>query len=135
MSSRFPIHVCLVSQQATPNFIPALDSRTRPEEVILVVSPHMRKQAGWLGEAFRARGIRVSEYPIGDPWDIAGIQESLLQLVLERADPRLALNVTGGTKPMAIAAQQVFDSEKLQIFYVHPERNELLPCSAGTNTW
>lgn len=127
MSTRFPIHVCLVSEQATPNFIPALDSRTRPDEVVLIVSPGMRDRAKWLGEAFRARNIRVSEHAIDAPWDIAGIRESLRQLVIARAGQPLALNVTGGTKPMAIAAQEVFAREKLPILYVHPERNELLP--------
>jgi len=41
---RHDVHVCLVSEQATPNFIPVLDARFRPREVILVVSPQMRER-------------------------------------------------------------------------------------------
>jgi hypothetical protein len=117
----------LVSEQATPNFIPALDSRTRPREVVLVVSPDMRERARWLRGAFEARGIIVSEHPIADAWDIAGVQEALLELLVQRDSEELALNVTGGTKPMAIAAQEVFRSECKPIFYAHPEQNQILP--------
>lgn len=37
---RRDVHVCLVSEQATPNFIPVLDTRFRLREVILVLSAH-----------------------------------------------------------------------------------------------
>ncbi len=123
----YGIHVCLVSQQATPNLIPVLDSRTRPREVVLVVSPDMRERAKWLHEAFAARGIRVSECLVADAWDIASVQEALLNLLVRRDGETLALNVTGGTKPMAMAAQEVFRAGGHPVFYVHPERNEIIP--------
>jgi hypothetical protein len=127
---RHDVHVCLVSEQATPNFIPVLDARFRPREVILVVSPQMRERARWLKEALAHRVERVSEHVIGDAWDIPRIHEALLDLVAAREGTDLALNVTGGTKPMAIAAQQVFHAENLPIFYVHPARNEIVPLFA-----
>ncbi len=124
---RHDVHVCLVSEQATPNFIPVLDARFRPHEVILIVSPQMRERARWLKEALRRRVERVTEHVIEDAWDIPRIHEALLDLVAQREGVDLALNVTGGTKPMAIAAQEVFHAAKLPIFYVHPARNEVMP--------
>lgn len=56
---RHDVHVCLVSEEATPNFIPVLDTRFRPREVILVVSPQMRERARWLKEALAHRVERV----------------------------------------------------------------------------
>lgn len=38
----------------------------------------------------------------------------------------LALNATGGTKPMAIAAFDVFRAYGLPVFYVHPEADRLV---------
>jgi hypothetical protein len=127
----FRTHLCLVSQQGTPNFLPVLDSRTRPDEVILVVSPDMRARAAWLRAAIEARGVRVSECAIADPWNIASVQDALLDLLSARAGSSIALNITGGTKPMAIAAQEVFRAEGYPVFYVHPERNEILPLWTG----
>ncbi|MCC6856351.1 MAG: DUF1887 family protein [Microbacteriaceae bacterium] len=120
---RYDVHVCLVSDQATPNFIPVLDSRFRPREVVLVVSPEMGQRASWLRDRLVCRALRVIEYPVRDAWDIPGVQDALIELVAARAGENLALNVTGGTKPMAIAAQEVFRAENLPIFYVHPREN------------
>jgi hypothetical protein len=128
---RHDVHVCLVSEQATPNFIPVLDTRFRPREVILVVSPQMQERARWLREALARRVERVTEHVLEDAWDIPRIHEALLNLVTQREGTDLALNVTGGTKPMAIAAQQVFHAEKLPIFYVHPARNQVVPLFVG----
>lgn len=128
---RHDVHVCLVSEQATPNFIPVLDTRFRPREVVLVVSPQMRERASWLKQAIEHRGVVVTEHVIEDAWDIPRAQDALLDLVAAREGTDFALNVTGGTKPMAIAAQQVFHAENLPIFYVHPARNEIVPLFAG----
>lgn len=128
---RHDVHVCLVSEQATPNFIPVLDSRFRPREVVLVVSPQMRPRAVWLKNALARRVGRVSEHLVEDAWDVQGVQEALLNLISARDRTDLALNVTGGTKLMAIAAQEVFRSQGLPIFYVHPELNRVVPLFSG----
>lgn len=124
---RYDVHVCLVSNQATPNFIPVLDSRFRPREVILLVSPEMKKQAGWLSKALSAQVQRVTKHDINDAWSVAGIKDTLFKLVDARKSEGLALNVTGGTKLMTIAAQEVFRAKSLPIFYVHPATNQVVP--------
>lgn len=123
---RYDTHFCLVSQQATPNFIPALDSRFRPKEVILLVSADMRERARWLETVLKQRGIAAWSKPISDPWNVAKTQEEILDALLECDGKSTALNVTGGTKLMAIAAQDVFREAGKPIFYVHPERNEVV---------
>ena len=128
---RHDMHLCLVSEQATPNFIPVLDTRFRPREVVLVVSPQMRERASWLKQAIEHRGVVVTEHVIEDAWDIPRAQDALLELVAAREGTNFALNVTGGTKPMAIAAQEVFRVGKLPIFYVHPAKNQVLPLFTG----
>ncbi|PWQ99323.1 Card1-like endonuclease domain-containing protein [Leucothrix arctica] len=120
-------HVYLVSAQATPNITPALDSGTRPESVVLVVSPDMEKQAEWLSDVLKsAAGVKVSLWPINHPWNISHVQDRILDLIAELDDDSIALNATGGTKPMSIGAYEVFRADKKPIFYVHPERDELV---------
>ncbi len=122
-------HVYLVSAQATPNITPAIDSTTQPQRVILLVSADMQQQADWLEAVLRPRGIKLERWPIIDPWDIESIQMTVLEL-LEKEQPhvatkQIALNATGGTKPMSIAAYETFRAYDLPIFYVHPERDHL----------
>lgn len=124
---RYDAHLCLVSQQATPNFVPALDGRFRPREIVLAISDDMAERAGWLEAGFRSLGIKTTRLRIRDAWDVPSIQEDLLQFMAEDEQKNIALNVTGGTKPMAIAAQQVFGAADKPIFYVHPQRNEVMP--------
>lgn len=131
-SGNMPIttHLYLVSAQATPNLTPALDPATRPRRVILLVSADMRGRARWLETVLTARGTRVESWGIDDPWDLERIQTQILELLEREKDQvargTLALNATGGTKPMSIAAYEAFRAYDLPIFYVHPERDRLI---------
>ena len=124
---RYDAHLYLVSQQATPNFVPALGSRFCPNEIVLAVSDDMVELAKWLEARFGALCIKTSRVRIRDAWDVASIQDALMQLLIDQGTKVIALNVTGSTKPMAIAAQEVFRTEGRPIFYVHPQRNEVMP--------
>jgi hypothetical protein len=50
----------------------------------------------------------------------------VLQLLTEHEDGSLALNATGGTKPMSIAAYEVFRDLNQAIFYVHPVQDRII---------
>ncbi len=119
-------HVCMVSSQPTPNLTPVLDERTRPERVVLLVSDGMKERAGWLRAVMETYDVRVDQYAIADAYDIEGLRETLTNLAVDLADSGAALNVTGGTKPMAIAAHEVFRELGLPVFYVHPEKDRLI---------
>src|SRR5574343_1216142 len=119
-------HLILVSTQPIPNITPMLDESTRPQKVLMLVSADMRERAQALENIFKPRGIGVEQIPIADPWDAAGIEETVLNLLCRYPDGSVALNATGGTKLMAIAAYGVFKSQHAPIYYVHPERDQLL---------
>jgi hypothetical protein len=63
---------------------------------------------------------------IDDPWDADHISDQVLNLLTHYPDGDIALNATGGTKLMSIAAYEVFRSENLPIFYIHPEQDRLI---------
>jgi hypothetical protein len=107
MTANPATHLCLVSAQATPNLTPVLDRALRPRRVILLVSPAMERRAEWLEAVLRRYSVRTDRWPIGDPWDLEHVQTRVLELLeAERASgeaQRIALNATGGTKPMSSA--------------------------------
>ncbi len=126
-TERAQVHVCLISAQATPNLTPVLDPALKPGRVVMLVSPDMSARAKWLEDVLRPLGIVVEKIDVPDPWDISKVSDQLMEwLGAQPGDPPVALNVTGGTKPMAMAAQQVFAMDGKPVFYVHQERDEIL---------
>ena len=119
-------HLLLVSAQAAPNITPLLDPKFRPREVTLLVSPEMEQRAQWLTEVLQQHQVRVTQWPINDPWDIVEIRDRVIDWLVEHDNEAVALNATGGTKPMSIAAYEAFRSVDRPIFYVHPERDRVI---------
>jgi hypothetical protein len=115
------IHVCLVRNTATANVTPALDPNFKPQEVILVHSSDNEYRAGCLEAALKPAGIKVSNWRIDDARDVEHIRDRMLELLIERENANIALNASGGTRSMSIAAYEVFKEFNKPIFYVHPE--------------
>ena len=69
-------------------------------------------------------------YAVGSAYDFAALQEKFLDLAAEFSgrESETGVNLTGGTKLMTIAAQQVFWQD-FPCFYINPERNSILSIS------
>lgn len=114
--------VLLVSDQQMPNFLPILNPGLKPDSVTLVVSEKMRNRAEWLKREIAKHQVEIlPDIEIGaNAADIPSITETLLEwssrkeVLFENS----ILNVTGGTKPMAIAAQEIFRMGGRPVFYV-----------------
>ena len=119
-------HLILVSAQPIPNITPILDDAVKPKKVIMLVSPDMQERARALEKIFKPRGIGVESCPIEDPWDAKQISDKILDILCHFPDGDIALNATGGTKLMSIAAYEAFRSENAPIYYVHPKHGRLL---------
>ncbi len=119
-------HLILVSAQQIQNITPFLDEAIKPQKVIMLVSPDMRERAKALENIFKPRGISVEQWPIDDAWDVDRISDAILNILSQYPEGDIALNATGGTKLMSIAAYEAFRSEKAPIYYVHPEHDRLL---------
>jgi hypothetical protein len=119
-------HLILVSAQPIPNLTPVLDETLRPKKVIMLVSPDMQQRSQYLESIFKGQcGVEVERHTIDDPWDLEAITLQIIDIVGSYPANSIALNATGGTKPMALAAFDVF-KENQQIFYVHPEQDRLI---------
>ncbi len=115
------VHLCLVHNTATANVTPALDPDFRPNEVILLHSPKEDYHASCIEAVLKPTGIKVSHWQIQDTRDVEHICERVLELMVEREHDDIALNASGGTRPMSIAAYEVFKEFDKPIFYVNPK--------------
>lgn len=121
-------HLCLVSAQATPNLLPVLDEAWRPRRVVLACSAQMKDQAQALRSVLQTKGggITVDMLDLPDAYHYAALSDAFLNFLADHADENIALNVTGGTKLMAVAAQEVFRAAGKPVFYVSAQTDEVL---------
>ena len=121
--------VLLVSAQPMPNFLPFLNKALKPESVTLVVSEKMKDRAEWLKAEIGKHQVEIlPDIEIGNAeTDISAIQNILMKWADEHQElmSESVLNVTGGTKPMAIAAQEVFRMADRPVFYVDVATDEV----------
>ncbi len=112
-----------------PNFLPFLNRALKPESVTLVVSETMKNRAQWLKAEIAKHQVEIlPDIEIGNAeTDIAAIQDILMKWADNHSDlmRESVLNVTGGTKPMAIAAQEVFRMAERPVFYVDVATDEV----------
>lgn len=130
-AQKFNTHVCLVSAQATPNLLPLLDPHWRPLKVVLATSEAMKPQSEAMAALLRTKGIRVETLPLRDAYDYSALCDDFLGFLAANADESVALNVTGGTKLMAVAAQEVFRADHRAAFYVNIENDEIVFLGGG----
>ncbi|GHT89569.1 hypothetical protein AGMMS49545_00130 [Betaproteobacteria bacterium] len=116
---KYDVHVCIVSDQPTPNLMPILDKNFRPQEVVLLVSERMKEKAKSLERVLKSNGLhKVHCVDLPDSYRMDTVEAKVLELLGDYDKSDIALNVTGGNKLMAIAAYQTFHSLDYPVFYV-----------------
>ncbi len=128
---KFQTHVCLVSEQVTPNLLPLLDERWRPQKVVLATSSAMKVRSEALAALLQTKGVKVETLPLRDAYDYASLCDDFLGFLAASTDEVAALNVTGGTKLMAVAAQEVFRTNDRPVFYVSIETDQIVFLGGG----
>ncbi|MFK5925593.1 MAG: DUF1887 family CARF protein [Desulfuromusa sp.] len=126
-STMINTHLCLVSSQPIPNLVPVFEPDQTPQQVVLLSSDQMKPYAVWLQQVLQQRQIKSEVWSIPDAYDCDHIK-ARIETLLKRQDlGNIALNVTAGTKIMSLAAYEVFRAHGLPIFYVHPQKDLLIP--------
>ncbi|MGH6627378.1 MAG: Card1-like endonuclease domain-containing protein [Burkholderiaceae bacterium] len=121
-----PIHVLLVSAQAAANLLPALDPALKPLKAILLVTQKMRRQADALQTVLTESGVKTSRVALDDEHDFARLESSLIDFAAAHEGADIVLNLTGGTKLMALAAQSVAAEAGWKMFYVDVDTDEVI---------
>lgn len=119
-------HILLVSEQAAANLLPTLDPDLKPSEAVLVVSTKMQRRADDLEAVLREAGVRVEREPLENEHDYDKLENTLLEIADKRTGKDIVLNVTGGTKLMALAAQAIAHTADWSVFYVDVDTDEVI---------
>lgn len=120
------IHILLVSAQAAPNLLPALDPTLKPEKAVLLVTQKMQRQADALQSVLTESGVKTSRVMLDDEHDFGRLESALMEVAAEHDGADIVLNLTGGTKLMALAAQSVADTAGWRMFYVDADTDEVI---------
>ncbi|MBR4612629.1 MAG: DUF1887 family protein, partial [Kiritimatiellae bacterium] len=125
-------HLCLVSDQLVPNYLPALEKELRASKVTLAVTRKMQTKGELLQKELKKHGISSEQFFLGeDAADFEQLQEKLVSWVQAHEEESIVLNATGGTKAMAIVAQEVFRMMGKSVFYVDIDSDNIWWLEAG----
>ena len=119
------VHLLLVSDQIMPNLLPLLDEAYRPEQVVLLATAEKQQQAKRLAQMLTAIGCR-SDIQQTSAYQLEAIHATLEGVIAANRGKTLALNVTGGTKVMALAAFAQFYSLDWPVYYVDTTHQQLI---------
>lgn len=126
MAAKYDIHFCLISVQAAANLLPILDPQFKPKKAVFLVSNKMKEQAKFLKNTVEKLGVNVVLENLADIFEFAELEDRIADIVSQYESEDIALNVTGGTKLMAIAAQNVFSMADKPIFYMDTDKNRIV---------
>ena len=126
MQPKYDVHFCLISDQAAPSLLPILDPDFKPKEAVFLVSDKMKSNAEALEKVFKEKNIKVTLVRIENIYDFQEMENCFIELIDQFDGKDIALNVTGGTKLMAIVAQNTFAMSGKPIFYVDSDNNQIL---------
>ena len=102
-------HFCFVSDQLVPNYLPVLEEELRASKVTLAVTGKMLPKAQFLQKVLESHNIETEQLLLGkDSSAFDQLQDMIIQWLEENEKDNVILNLTGGTKPMAITAQEAF---------------------------
>lgn len=132
---KFKTHVILLSDQVLMNVLPALDYNLKPDKVILCASDAMQKKgvSRWLTPFFKSNNIKVELFKLGNANDLSALHKKLNEIAsrFESRPADVAVNLSGDTGPMCMAAQSVFAVKNITCLYAVPKRNEIVLMKGG----
>jgi hypothetical protein len=123
--------VSLVSHQAMPNVLPVL--MYKPKNVFLLSTPEELGCGKHLQKLFTKKGIKVFLYDNVSAYDNLNLNK-ILDDIFHKHNDDLHLNLTGGTKLMAIAAYEYFRKKGKPVYYCNTEHMEIINLLPFRNT-
>ena len=115
---------CLVSRQAMANVLPVF--MYKPTDVVLFTTPEENLCANNLEELFSSKNIKVSRIDNLDAYDYIKFKEAVKTQLEKINSNDVVLNVTGGTKLMALAAYEAFAEKDKTIIYCDTEHQSII---------
>ena len=120
-------HIIFVSDQAVPTILGASLPGAVPAHIHAVVTPAMREAGTLLEEALRLRGsIRCTQYPLEDNLSQDAMYSVLDAIRNSIGEETFGVNLTGGTKLMALAAAEWAYAYDVPAFYIDTVKGQFI---------
>lgn len=126
MTTQVPVHVMLVSEQAAANLLPALDPVLKPVKAVLLVSQKMSARADALESVLHESKIKTQRIALTDEHNPRALEDVILDAAGNLDGQSIAVNLTGGNKLMALAAQAVAQTAGWATFYVDVDTDQVI---------
>ena len=110
--------IVLLGGQLLPVYIGVIERK--PQVVHILYTKETVRLKTRLVKQFN--GVQVFDYQT-DPYDYESIQEIVTNIICNNEDAAFELNLTSGTKLMALASQQVFKTLDCFSFYIDQKQN------------
>lgn len=118
-------HITLVAEAPMPTIGPLLDKNIGAHSATLVHTPYTQPFAEHQAKVLTAHGINVQLHLIADPYHLSAIIDSLTPLA-HTHHHGTCLNLTGGSKLMALAAWQLFNQPQHHLYYIHLNNDSIV---------
>jgi hypothetical protein len=106
------------------NVIPSLE--IKPEKVILLTTSEESNTARNIKKVLENNKVKTEIFPgFISPYKLDKIKKSVEKIISGKGSEYI-LNVTGGTKTMAITAFEVFKENNMDVVYYDPDHNEII---------
>lgn len=110
-------HICFVSDQNAAELLGALLPDYGAPHMHAIATSQMRKKGAWLKRACARHGLKCNLYELAQI-AIPDIGALLDKIWLDQPDESWAVNITGGTKIMALAAYAWAVKNSIPAFYI-----------------
>lgn len=105
--------IAIVGGQITPVFLGIREKN--PQVVHLLYTKDSRFHIPIIKHLFPS--VKINSYQV-EPYDFEEIKKKVEEIILAHPNVSFELNLTGGTKVMALACQYVFNIRSLDVFYI-----------------
>ncbi len=122
---RAETHLVLVSDQPVPSLVPVLDPALGVRRVWLAATAYRKTHAEHLAETLRRHGREVEILMVERPFERTALAAQFRAWLGHAPDGGLAVNLTGGSKPMAIAAFEACREVGVPACYVRIDTHAL----------
>ncbi|NUM45122.1 MAG: DUF1887 family protein [Anaerolineales bacterium] len=128
--------IALVSDQRMQNVFPLFQKDAAFNELTLVLSKDRKTEKPlkrYVDSANDLKAVLSPRLPVYlnedyiDPFEIANAKQAIHSLICVSGDPQnVVVNISGGTKPMAIGALQAAQAAKVKSLYTDTENGDLI---------
>lgn len=120
------ILLCSATDHNPVNILPLESDHINPDMIYVAITERMQQQGENLIAEFKAVGKKALPLKIEHEQSLKALIQQYENWLLQHQDDEIIVNLTGGTKPMSIAAYQVFNGYGFRCFYQNLNPNQLV---------